>query len=251
MVIRPYERIVFPLDNMSFTEAMSWAKRLRGRVGVLKVGLELFTRSGPEAVRMVRDFGFECFLDLKIHDIPRTAALAVEAAVRMGAGFVDIHASSGVAAMQAASLACLSDGDLKTSLLAVTLLTSLGTGAVDRIWPGSRPEQIVLGLAEMANDAGCHGLICSPQEVARLRARFGYALIIMTPGLRLPDSPQDDQKRIGFVSDAFASGANYGVIGTPIREASSPDAVLDQIAEDIAFALDEPGSVLCGGVARA
>ena len=221
-----HERIMFPLDVETRDEARQWTTRLRGRVGVMKVGLELFVRVGPDAVRMVHDSGARCFLDLKLHDIPQTMLGAVRAAVEHHVDFLTVHASAGPTAMKTIVQAAGT-----TRLLAVTALTSLSDAELaDMNLPPS--GSYALALAISAHRAGVRGFVCSPHEVAALRAHVGNSVLVV-PGVRPQGSAKDDQQRTATPEAAMASGADYLVVGRPIRDAADPLAACDAIADAI------------------
>jgi orotidine-5'-phosphate decarboxylase len=222
-----YERIMFPLDVETVSEARTWTARLQGRVGVMKVGLELFVRVGPDAVRMVHDAGARCFLDLKLHDIPQTMLGAVRAAAELNAAFLTVHASAGPTALK-----LISEASGSMRLLAVTALTSLSdTELADMNLPGS--EAYAVALAASAHRAGIRGFVCSPHEVASLRTRVGQESVLVVPGVRPHGSPKGDQQRVATPEEAIHAGADYLVIGRPIRDAVDPIAACDAIAAEI------------------
>lgn len=222
-----HERIMFPLDVETLADAKLWTTRLQGRVGVMKVGLELFVRVGPDAVRMVHDAGARCFLDLKLHDIPQTMLGAVRAAVELDVAFLTVHASAGPTAMKTIAAAAG-----KTRLLAVTALTSLSDAELaDMNLPAS--ESYAVALASSAHRAGIRGFVCSPHEVPALRARVGQESVLVVPGVRPLGSAKGDQQRVATPGDAILAGADYLVIGRPIRDAADPLAACDAIAAEI------------------
>lgn len=227
-------RLVFPLDVPDLDSARRWVDRLREDVGVFKVGLELFTAVGPEAVRVVGAADRACFLDLKLHDIPATVGHAVESAVRLDARYLTVHASAGPSSLRAAAQA--TDGT-DTTLLAVTVLTSLDAAEIARIGFTTSPEETVARLAGMAWEAGIRGFVCSPHEVARLRAELGPDALLVVPGIRPVGSATDDQRRAATPRSAIEAGANLLVVGRPIREAVDPIAAARRIADEVRDAL--------------
>ncbi|MFW6197273.1 MAG: orotidine-5'-phosphate decarboxylase, partial [Myxococcota bacterium] len=188
----PRERLVFPLDVPDLTSAAGWVDRLAPEVGVFKVGLELFTAEGPEAVRRVHDAGAGCFLDLKLHDIPATVGKAVTAATRLGVRYLTVHALSGPEGLRAASDAARGTG---TRLLAVTVLTSLGPADLAAVGLGGTVADATRRLAVLARDAGIDGFVTSPQECADLRGEVGPDAVLVVPGIRPEGSAPDDQRR--------------------------------------------------------
>lgn len=224
------DRLVFPLDVADLDEARSWIARLGGEVGVFKVGLELFTAVGPDAVRAVHDAGAACFLDLKLHDIPATMVGATTSAVRLGARYLTVHASAGPAALRAVSEAARGSD---TTLLAVTVLTSLDQGELDAIGMSGSAAEGAARLAGIARDAGVCGLVCSPHEARALRAVIGEEGVIAVPGVRPRGADAGDQRRVATPGEAIAAGASLLVVGRPIRDAADPVAAARAIALEI------------------
>ena len=246
----PKERIIIALDVPHEREALAWAARLRGRVGLFKIGLQLFTAAGPALVeRIASEFG-PVFLDLKLHDIPNTVSGVVRTAGTLGASFLTVHALGGMAMMRAASEAASAasggPGAPPLRVLAVTVLTSLGPDdlAAAGVVRGLRAQ--VLSLAELAWLAGCDGFVASPLETAALREKFGDSALLVIPGIRPADavagagggvdaggssvaSERDDQTRTATPREALEAGANYLVVGRPVLGAADPEAALDAI----------------------
>jgi orotidine-5'-phosphate decarboxylase len=229
--MQPHERIVFPLDVPDLDDARRWIARLGGHVGVFKVGLEIFTAIGPDAVRAVHDAGAACFLDLKLHDIPATMAGAAASAVRLGVRYLTVHASAGPAALRAVAEAARGSG---TTILAVTVLTSLDVGELAAIGLAGTPGEGAERLAMVARDAGLTGLVCSPHEVAALRGVMGPSGTLVVPGVRPAGADRGDQRRVATPRDAIAAGADLLVVGRPIRNAPDPVEAADAIAREIA-----------------
>ena len=211
------------------------------RVGVLKVGLEAYTRWGADAVKEARRHGAAIFLDLKLHDIPNTVAGAVQAAAELGVDYLTVHASGGARMLEAAAQAA--DGRLR--LLAVTLLTHLDAAALESLgWPGDSGER-ALRWARLARQAGCHGAVCSPHEVGALRRQEPRPFTLVTPGVRLGDAvAQDDQARTADPTTALAAGSDLLVVGRPLTRALDRQAALTTWAE--AIAARDPGSAAPG-----
>lgn len=234
--MKPVDKLAVALDVPSLAEARSLAERLAGRVGVFKVGLELFVAHGPEALAAARSGGQQVFLDLKIHDIPRTAAAAMRSAARLGVRFVTLHALGGPAMIRAAREAAEEFGDARPQLLAVTVLTSHDAGELARIGLSAAPTEEVPRLARMALDAGADGLVASAQEARVLRDLAGPVAHLVTPGIRPAGSASGDQKRVCTPADAIRDGASLLVIGRPIVKAEDPRAAADAILEEMASA---------------
>ena len=231
--MRPVERLIFPLDLPDWSQASAMAKKLGGHVGWFKVGLELFIAEGPSVVGRLRQLAPETkiFLDLKLHDIPATVGLAMAAASKLGADLITVHAQGGEAMLKAAV-----DQAGETSVLAVTVLTSLNPAELSELdEKHRRPGRLVQTLAGRALAAGCYGLVASGREVAMLRAEFGSRPRLVIPGIR-PAWAQvsgDDQKRTATPAEAVRDGADYLVIGRPIRDAVDPVEAADRIVEEL------------------
>lgn len=229
----PRDRLVFPLDVPDLETAQEWIDRLSGEVGVLKVGLELFTAAGPDAVRAVHASGSKCFLDLKLHDISATMASAVRAAVKLGVDYLTVHAAAAPAGLAAVRDAA---ADSNTRLLAVTVLTSLDAGELDAIGLEGPPAAAVERLARLAMRHGIDGLVCSPEECASLRRSLADDVLLVVPGIRPAGSDRGDQTRVATPGRARRDGADLLVVGRPIRNAEDPVAAARAIVAEIAEA---------------
>ena len=234
------DRLIFALDlGEEPGEALRWIDLLKDHVGMFKIGKEAFTRFGPDIVSRIRERGGKVFLDLKFHDIPNTVAMASRAAAAMGVSMFNIHALGGremmKRAVDAVSITARERGTAPPLLLAVTVLTSLNDPDIKELGFGCTTKELVLKLAVSARDAGVPGVVASAQDVAPIREVCGNDFVIVTPGIR-PQSTvaNDDQKRIVTPRDAIARGADYLVVGRPIRLADDPVAVANSITEDIA-----------------
>lgn len=241
----PRERLVFALDlGEDFTGVMAWVRRLKGHVGMFKVGKELFTRFGPPIVAAIQEEGVGVFLDLKFHDIPTTVARAAEGAVDLGVRMFNLHASGGEemvkAAVDAASRRAEQLKQAVPLVLAVTVLTSLSDDDLTKIGCKLTVAELVVKLATLAKEAGAHGVVCSPQEIELLRHKFGDELVIVTPGVRgLSDVRGDDQKRTLSAREAIAAGADYLVIGRPIKMAPNPVSMAEALVVEIGQGLED------------
>lgn len=199
----------------------------------LKVGFELFVAQGPVLVAELMDQGFKVFLDLKFHDIPNTVVQACRAAARMGVWMLNVHASGGVVMMQAA-VDAVRDVHPETRVLAVTVLTSSTVDTLAEIGVSVPPESQVLRLAELAlEQAGLDGVVCSAQEAALLRARFGAKPWLVTPGIRWAEADRQDQQRITTPAQAIQMGASHLVMGRPITRAADPAAMVARALADV------------------
>ncbi len=233
----PRDRLIVALDVSSADEALTLANMLDGRSRWLKIGLELFYAEGRDLVRRLQDRGFCIFLDLKVHDIPNTAAAAVRSVTSLGVQLLTLHASGGAAMMQAASAEVdrLADAPL---LAAVTVLTSMDEAQLHAVSVEQTPQQQVLTLAALALQSGIRGLVTSPLELAMLRSGFGATPILIVPGVRPPNTQVDDQLRTATPERAMRDGASFLVIGRPITKVEDParatEAVLQQMAAGLA-----------------
>jgi len=228
--------IIVALDFSSERETMQLVEQLEPALCRLKVGKELFTRCGPSLVKRLVDKKFDVFLDLKYHDIPNTVAQACVAAADLGVWMLNVHALGGEKMMQAArqALAKRNASAHETPLLiAVTWLTSSGQAELDALGIKATPQEMVTRLAKMTKNAGLDGVVCSAQEAPQLRQSMGPDFLLVTPGIRLADSQQDDQCRVVTPEKAIANGASYLVIGRPITQSADPCKVLRTIISDI------------------
>ncbi|HSO07316.1 MAG TPA: orotidine-5'-phosphate decarboxylase [Pelomicrobium sp.] len=228
-------RIIVALDYATAEAALALASALDPRLCRLKVGKELFTAAGPQLVERLMGRGFEIFLDLKFHDIPNTVAGACRAAARLGVWMVNVHALGGRAMLEAAREA-LGGTPHRPLLTAVTVLTSLEQRDLDEIGLQGSPASAAERLAGLAHAYGLDGVVCSPQEAATLRERFGTGFRLVTPGVRPAGSAHGDQARVATPAAAIAAGADDLVIGRPITQAPDPGAALAAIATEIGAA---------------
>jgi orotidine-5'-phosphate decarboxylase len=227
-------RIIVALDTDSPEAALAAVSVLSGEVGLFKVGMELFPRGGPGLIDRIRSKGAEVFLDLKFHDIPNTVAGAVKSAVAMGVKFATVHASGGRAMLAAAAEAAAGSG---TTVLAVTVLTSLDDADLASVGFALPAAEAVERLTGMAVAAGIGGIVCSAKEAAAVRARVGKGVVLVTPGVRLPEDSAGDQKRVVTPFEAFRAGADYIVVGRPITKAADPVAAARKFAAEAGRAL--------------
>ena len=237
--MQPRDRLIFPLDVPNKTEAERLISRLKDDVGLFKVGLELFVSEGPGILKAIRELTpAGIFLDLKLHDIPETVRRAFLAASAYGPRFVTVHCDAGEGFLREVA----ENNPGHTQILGVTVLTSLSSQNLART--GFQEEyvrdllKLVLLRAGIAKEAGCQGIVCSGQEVAAVKREFPD-LIAVTPGIRPAWSivGQDDQKRVVTAAGAVKSGADYIVVGRPIRDAKDPADAARRVAEEIASAL--------------
>lgn len=221
------------LDYSTANEAIALAARLDPKLCRVKVGKELFTAGGPQVVEQLMQLGFEVFLDLKFHDIPNTVAAACRIAAQQGVWMVNVHAAGGEKMLVAAANAVQADAR-RPLLIAVTVLTSLAAEELPTIGLASDIKLAVSRYAQLAFDAGLDGVVCSAQEASMLKAKFGAAFNLVTPGIRLADDSKGDQSRVVTPVDAIKMGSDYLVIGRSITGAKDPIVALQNIAASLA-----------------
>ncbi|MBU1693071.1 MAG: orotidine-5'-phosphate decarboxylase [Verrucomicrobia bacterium] len=229
----PRSELIVALDVVGAAEALSMVDRLPPEVSWYKIGLELFCAEGPAVIQAVRARGKNVFLDLKLHDIPRTVERAILSAARHGAGMLTVHAAGGRAMLKAAADAARRCPQ-PPRLIAVTTLTSLDQRDLADLGIMRPPQVHVMSMADMALKQGIHGMVCSPQEVESLRARFGSRTLLVTPGIRPAGSDPGDQKRVATPSAAVRAGADFLVVGRPILEAPDPVTAARAILKEMA-----------------
>ena len=225
--------IIVALDVASSDVVPSIVQKLPASLRTFKVGLELFTAEGLNSLAWLRSNSKRIFLDLKLHDIPRTVARAVSAAGLHGVDLLTIHATGGKEMLRAAADAAAQLGDKRPRLLAVTTLTSLNQQDLTDIGVTRSLQDHTLALADLALTAGIDGLVCSPLELEPMRKRFGLRPILVAPGVRPAGADVGDQKRVATPAAAARAGATYIVVGRPILEAPDPRAAADQILRDL------------------
>ncbi len=242
MIETARQRLIFALDVDCPRAAEYWVEQLHEKVGLFKIGKQLFTRCGPEIVRGVRKRGGKVFLDLKFHDIPHTVARATVEACRLGVRMVNVHALGGAAMMREAVAAvaecCRAEKLDRPLLLAVTILTSSDQQTLSEIGLQRPVDEMVVRLARLAREAGMDGVVASPWEVPLIRRACGREFVIVTPGVRPAFAAVDDQKRIATPAAALVAGADYLVIGRPIARAADPQWAAAAILEEMVAALD-------------
>ncbi len=223
------DRLIFAMDVPEADQARKLAEQLGDAVTFYKLGLELMMAGGYfQLIDWLTDHEKKVFVDLKFFDVPATVGRAVARLARRGATFATVHGNQGI--MEAAAEA---KGDLK--ILAVTALTSLDRGDLDDLGFQCDVGQLVLSRARRALEAGCDGVVASGLELRAMRREVDRRLLVVTPGIRPVDNrPEDDQKRVVTVEQAFADGADYIVVGRPIRDAADPRAAAESIQQTIA-----------------
>lgn len=233
--VLPHERIIFPLDFPSFEQALTYIHKLKDHVGLFKVGLELFVSEGPKVMQAIaNESPAKVFLDMKFHDIPETVSGAQRAANVHGAKFITVYCDEGKRLLRAV----VDSVQKGTKVLGITVLTSLSQedlkdiGLCDEL---QDPSKLVMHRAETAKKAGCSGVVCSGNEVKAVKEKFGQDFIVVVPGIRPSWGKilNDDQARISTPFDAVINGADYIVVGRPIRFANDPVEAAKRIAEEI------------------
>ncbi|MCP4348589.1 MAG: orotidine-5'-phosphate decarboxylase [Desulfobacterales bacterium] len=233
---RAEDYIIFSLDVPSPEEAKHYVRLLSDYVGMFKIGLELFIRSGPELIEFIRNScEAKVFLDLKLHDIPATVSRAMKCIADTGVTFVTVHCGESMKMLEAA----VSGSNGRVGVLGVTVLTSISDRDIHEA--GFKEEfvsdlsKLVIKRAVMARDAGCAGIVCSGLEVEMIKKKLGSNFIAVTPGIRplRENMEKDDQQRVTTPARAVINGSDYLVIGRPIRDATDPKEAAIQIAKEI------------------
>jgi orotidine-5'-phosphate decarboxylase len=231
------ERLIVALDVDSLEQAQDLVRLLAGEVGMFKIGKQLFTHAGPQAVRLIQDLGGEIFLDLKFHDIPNTVAKAAIEATRLGVKMFNVHASGSlemmVTTVKEVERVCRQEKRRRPIMLAVTVLTSLNQDDLKRLGVELKVADQVVRLALLTKEAGMDGVVASPQEVSDIREACGSRFVIVTPGIRPADGARNDQQRVMTPTDAVRAGVDYIVVGRPIVEAQDPLAAARAIVAEM------------------
>jgi len=222
------DKLIVALDTTDLSRASAWAAATAAHVGLFKLGLEFFLANGAAGVRAIA--GRPVFLDLKLHDIPNTVAGGVRAVLDLRPKMLTVHASGGAAMIEAARKASETAGSDRPMILAVTVLTSLDAAALASTGVVFSPAEQVLRLARLALSAGADALVCSPLEVAILRAELGPEARFVVPGIRPAGAAVGDQARVMTPAEAVAAGADWIVVGRPITGATDPGAAAAAIA---------------------
>ena len=235
-VIPARERVIVALDVPDLAGLGGFLDRLEGQARFCKVGLELFVAAGAAAVETVQKRGAKVFLDLKLHDIPETVARAVASARSLGAELLTVHTAGGLEMMRRAAQVAKASAEGRPGILGVTVLTSLSEEDLRADGIGGTMREAVVRRAKLAEQAGAAGIVCAPQEVADVRAASA-ALALVVPGVRPAGAAKGDQKRVATPASAIAAGADYLVVGRPIRDAASPAAAFTAIVGEVEAAL--------------
>jgi orotidine-5'-phosphate decarboxylase len=231
------DRLIVALDVDSIEQAGTFVQRLAGEVGMFKIGKQLVTHAGPQAVHLIQQLGGDIFLDLKFHDIPNTVAKAAIAATRLGVKMLNVHASGSLEMMRTTvkevAHVCRREKIRRPIMLGVTVLTSLNQDDLQRVGVEHKVADQVVRLALLTKQAAMDGVVASPHEVADIRAACGPSFVIVTPGIRPADSNRNDQQRIMTPADAVRAGVDYIVVGRPILEAQDPVAAARGIVAEM------------------
>jgi orotidine-5'-phosphate decarboxylase len=222
--------IAVAIDHSDIGQAEQLAEAVKSHVGCLKLGMEFFYAHGRAGYQRLARLGVPVFLDLKLHDIPTTVGRALKSLMTLEPSpkLINVHASGGRAMIEAAATAVAG----RSKLIAVTVLTSLTASDLDEIGLVDG-ERAATSLARLAKNSGADGVVCSPLEVARIKAEFGASFLAVVPGVRPANAGADDQKRIATPREALKAGADLLVIGRPITQAENPARAAQQIADEL------------------
>lgn len=224
-------KIIVALDFGSLSETEDFLKKVKGQNCRVKVGKELFTNEGPNVIKLIQQYGFEIFLDLKFHDIPNTVSKAIKASCNLGVWMVNVHASGGKQMLLAAREAVDSSSN-KPILIAVTILTSYDNYSFQELGFKNNLLDQIAYLATLSENSGMDGIVCSANDIPSIKPLVKEKFQFITPGVRLTNS-NDDQKRVTTPEDAIKQGSNYLVIGRPITSSEDPAALIEKINQKI------------------
>lgn len=230
------DRLIFALDVPSAAEAGRLLDRLHGHIAFVKVGLELYTAAGPEMIKQMIARGLRVFLDLKFLDIEETVRRATARVAAMGVEFLTVHANR-----KALSAAVQGREGSSLKLLAVTVLTNFDSHDLREMGIQWSVQDLVTARALLASEVGCDGVVASGEEPAAIRQKVGPRFVIVTPGVRPAGKGVDDHARVATPARAISSGADYLVIGRPIRDAPDPAATVGEIVAEMQAAFDARG----------
>ena len=225
-------KLFIAIDQNDISKAKELIQKLAPEMCGIKVGKELFTACGPEIIQWIQEKGFKVFLDLKYHDIPNTVEKACFVASKMGVSILNVHALGGIDMMLAAKEG-VDKSNNNPYLIAVTLLTSMDSNGLKDIGFTSTVNKKILNLAKIASQAKMDGIVCSAKDIINIKSELPESFLYVTPGIRLSSSTKDDQKRISTPLEAVKMGSNILVIGRPITQAKNPEAVLNEIMNEI------------------
>jgi len=226
------DQLIVALDVSSRAQAQKVVSSLGDSASFYKVGMQLYPADGPSVVRDLVGSGRRVFLDLKYHDIPNTVGAAVREAGQLGASLMTVHAGGGSKMLRAATEAAR-ETNPAMKVVAVTVLTSMNEGDLNEVGVPRNLEEQVVHLANLALQAGCHGVVSSAREVRALRARLGSEFVVVTPGVRPAGAAHADQARVVTPAQAIAAGATHLVVGRPITAAVNPAEEAEKIVREI------------------
>ena len=232
------DRIIVAIDTNDIVICKRLISSLKDHIKIFKVGSELFTSCGKEAVSLIHASGARCFLDLKFHDIPNTVANASQIACRLGVFMFNVHASGGIKMMRAARDAVAGEAEKrgldKPMILAVTVLTSVSQEELGQDLGVTRAlDDQVVHLAQMAKEAGLDGVVASAKELRMIKKKVGDDFKVVTPGIRPAWYSNQDQARVVTPREAFTTGADYIVVGRPITASANPVASAEKIIREL------------------
>lgn len=222
------------LDTNDRRRAVSLARAVKGSVGGLKIGMESFYALGREGYAAIAAEGLPIFLDLKLHDIPNTVAGGIRALLPLRPAIINVHASGGVAMMQAARAAAEVAGEFRPKVIGVTVMTSLDDDDLAAVGYSSDTRHLAVRLARLSKDAGLDGVVCGAHEIADIKAACGAEFLTIVPGIRPNATGADDQKRVMTPLDAVNQGADILVVGRAITTADAPAEAASDIARSLA-----------------
>ena len=227
------ERLIVALDYSDMDSALALVDQLGEAVEFYKVGMQLYYSVGNTVIEELAKRNKKIFLDLKLYDIPNTVAGAIQSLANPNIHFLTIHGLGGLAMMKAAVAAKEKYELTHLNILAVTVLTSIDEEESERLdWPG-QVSDYALTLASLAKDAGVNGIICSPEEITRIKEKCGKDFYVVTPGIRPAGADVGDQSRIATPAKAMKAGSDYLVVGRPITQAKNPKEAAIQIVEEM------------------
>ncbi len=234
-------RLIVALDVPTLYEAVRIVDKLAGTVKWFKIGSQLYTAAGPEAVKLVTGYGLKVFLDLKFHDIPATVSLAGRAATQLGVNMFNVHSSGGEAMMRATVKGARATAANNKSpcpvIIAVTILTSMDQSDLRQAGCIDPVDRAVMNLAKMAQECGLDGVVSSAEEIGDIKKNLGRDFLVVTPGVRPGWAAADDQKRVKTPAEAIRDGADYLVIGRPVLKAEDPTDAARRILDEMDSAL--------------
>ena len=224
-------KVIVALDFSSLNETEFFLKKIKGQNCRLKVGKELFTSEGPNIIKLIQQYGFEIFLDLKFHDIPNTVSSAIKVSCNLGVWMVNVHALGGEQMMLTAR-EVVDSSSHKPLLIAVTILTSFDNSSYQELGFKNDLQDQIAHLATMSEKSGMDGIVCSANDIPTIKPLVKDKFQFITPGIRIENS-NDDQKRVSSPENAISNGSNYLVIGRPVTLSDDPATMIEKINQRI------------------